>query len=253
MIFLDTPGLLEPSSLLHETMARQIERSVRDADVVLLLLDAGRPADRPDLIHSFLSRNRTPVIAAVNKIDLLPSGDPAKVVERIAGKFGLQLVNPISARDGLNVDSLLRKLESALPAGVKLYPDEVLAEQPERFFVGELVRQAAFELLSEELPYAIAVEVDEFVDPTDPDGGEGPEDGAPHAGKTYIGVIVYVEKESQKGIVIGRKGSMLRQIGRRARTEIELLLGCEVYLDLWVKVRRDWRNRERDLNELGYR
>ena len=249
MIFLDTPGLLEPSSRLHETMGRQIDRSARDADVILLLVDASRPRNRIDLVHSFLEKTKTPVVAALNKIDLIPEDSRGRTAAAISGDLGIDRLRAVSAATGENVHPLLAELETALPRGPRLYPDEVIADQPERFFAAELVREAAFEQLSEELPYAIAVDVDEFRDPEE----EGsPREGAPRPGKTYVSAVLYVDRESQKGIVIGRGGSMLKRIGSGARAGIEGLLDREVYLDLRVKVRRDWRNRDRDLKEFGY-
>lgn len=248
MIFLDTPGLLEPTSRLHETMGRQIDRSARDADVILLVIDASRPRNRVDLVRSFLKRSGTPVVAALNKIDTIAEGSRDRIGAAVARDLGLDRLRAVSAATGENVHPLLAELEAALPLGDRLYPDEVIADQPERFFAGELVREAAFEQLSEELPYSIAVDVDDFRDPGT--GGSG-QDGA-QGQKTYVSAVLYVDRDSQKGIVIGRGGSMLKRIGSRARAGIEDLLDREVYLDLRVKVRRDWRNRDRDLKEFGY-
>ena len=249
MIFLDTPGLLEPTSRLHETMGRQIDRSARDADVILLVIDASRPRNRVDLVRSFLERSRTPVVAALNKIDTIAEGSRDRIGAAVARDLGLDRLRAVSAATGENVHPLLAELEAALPLGARLYPDEVIADQPERFFAGELVREAAFEQLSEELPYSIAVDVDDFRDP----GTEGSsQDDAQRQKKTYVSAVLYVDRDSQKGIVIGRGGSMLKRIGSRARAGIEDLLDREVYLDLRVKVRRDWRNRDRDLKEFGY-
>ena len=249
MIFLDTPGLLEPTSRLHETMGRQIDRSARDADVILLVVDASRPRNRVDLVRSFLERSRTPVVAALNKIDTIAEGSRDPIGAAVARDLGLDRLRAVSAATGENVHQLLAELETALPLGARLYPDEVIADQPERFFAGELVREAAFEQLSEELPYSIAVDVDDFRDP----GTEGSCQGdAQRRKKTYVSAVLYVDRDSQKGIVIGRGGSMLKRIGSRARAGIEDLLDREVYLELRVKVRRDWRNRDRDLKEFGY-
>ena len=249
MIFLDTPGILEPSYRLHETMGRQIDRSARDADVILLLIDGSRPRNRIDLISSFLERTKAPVVAALNKIDTIREDSRERVAAAVAGDLGLDSLRAVSAVTGENVPPLLAELEAALPLGARLYPDEVIADQPERFFAGELVREAAFEQLSEELPYAIAVDVDDFRDPE----AEGLRPGGrPPQRKTYVSAVLYVDRESQKGIVIGRGGSMLKRIGSRARAGIEELLDREVYLELRVKVRRDWRNRDRDLKEFGY-
>ena len=256
MIFLDTPGLLEPSYRLHHTMARQIERCARDADVVLLLVDATRIDDRCDLIRQFLSRLRAPVVTAVNKADRVEGPDELEeICARVRRSLSVQSVVAISALKGHNLDSMSAELESHLPFGPQLYPEDMVAEQPERFFAAELIREAAFNRLADELPYSIEVAIEEFVEPSDGAGAETGDDdgnGRPAVGKIYLAATLYVERESQKRIVIGRKGSRLRRIGREARLQIEALLGREVYLDLWVKTRTDWRNRARDLREFGY-
>lgn len=237
MIFLDTPGLLTPSYKLHSAMGRQIDLAVRDADVVLLLVDATRPKDRAALIDQFLKRNKAPLVAALNKIDLLDQAG-LKAAQSQSSTFALEELLPISALKEEGTAALLERLEALLPYGPKLYPDDMIAEQPERFFVAELVRQAAFEQLSDELPYAINVAIEEFVE---------------REQKTYIRATLHVERESQKGIVIGHRGARLRSIGKAARLDIEALLEAPVFLELWVKVRADWRNKDRDLKEFGYR
>lgn len=238
LIFLDTPGLLEPEYRLHETMERQIELAARQADLTLLLVDAARPDDRADLVRRFLSKARGPVMAALNKVDLLPPTQVEAALAATRAAFGLEEeMIPLSALRGDGVALLLDLLEARLPSGPLLYPEEMVAEQPERFFAAEFVRQAAFEQLEDEVPYAITVMIEEF--------REG-------SAKTYIGATLYVERDSQKGIVIGQGGSRLRAIGTRARQEIERFLDAPVYLELWVKVRPDWRRKERDLKEFGY-
>ena len=170
-------------------------------------------------------------------MDLLDSAATLAAKTRTEA-LGLKNILPISALEGDHTGELLEHLERLLPYGPKLYPDDMIAEQPERFFVAELVRQAAFEQLSDELPYAINVAIEEF---------------AERQQKTYIRATLHVERESQKGIVIGHRGVRLRSIGKQARLDIEALLEAQVYLELWVKVRTDWRNRDRDLKEFGYR
>ena len=237
IIFLDTPGLLESQYKLHRTMEKQISTAARDADLILLLIDAERPRDRSKLVHAFLRQARAPVVAALNKIDLLSLTRVKEESAAIKDEFGLESLMPLSALRGDSVKDLLNHLETRLPLGVKLYPDDMIAEQPERFFAAELVREAAFNNLSDELPYAINVAIDEF---------------SQRNSKTYIHATIYVERDSQKGIVIGNKGERLRTIGHQARLTIEEFIDAQVYLDLWVKVRPDWRNHDRDLNEFGY-
>jgi GTP-binding protein Era len=238
IVFLDTPGLLEPSYKLHESMERQIDQASREADMALLLIDASRPRDRSKLVRRFLEQTRTPVIATLNKIDLLQDGVVDNLRRMLRDEYGLEELLPISALRGNHLSALLEHIDSRLPLGPKLYPDDIVAEQPERFFAAELIREAAFEHLDDELPYSINIAIEEFTDRSE--------------GKTYINAILYVERESQKGIVIGRKGTRLQSIGRQARKGLEEMLEKPVYLELWVKVRPGWRNHERDLREFGY-
>ena len=238
IIFLDTPGLLDASYKLHEAMAHQIDQAARQADLVLLLFDASHPKDRSALVKHFLERARVPVLAVLNKIDLVQPSQLDGLQKSLADEFGIASPLPVSALRGDGLGKLLSRLEAQLPCGPKLYPDDMVAEQPERFFAAERIREVAFEHLEDELPYAINIHIEEF--------RERP------GHKTYIRAIIYVGRESQKGIVIGKKGMRLRSIGRQARAALEELLDAPVYIELWVKVRSDWRNKERDLREFGY-
>ena len=238
IIFLDTPGLLDASYKLHETMASQIDQAARQADLVLLLFDASHPKDRSALVKHFLERARVPVLAVLNKIDLVQPAQLDALQKSLVDEFGIASPIPVSALRGDGLGKLLSRLEAQLPCGPKLYPDDMVAEQPERFFAAERIREVAFEHLEDELPYAINIHIEEF--------RERP------GHKTYIRAIIYVGRESQKGIVIGKKGMRLRSIGRQARVALEELLDAPVYVELWVKVRPDWRNKERDLREFGY-
>ena len=238
IIFLDTPGLLDASYKLHETMARQIDQAARQADLVLLLFVASRPKDRSALVKDFLARARVPVLAVLNKVDLVHPPQLDALQKSLADEFGIASPIPVSALRGDGLGKLLSRLEAQLPCGPKLYPDDMVAEQPERFFAAERIREVAFEHLEDELPYAINIHIEEF--------RQRP------GHKTYIRAIIYVGRESQKGIVIGKKGMRLRAIGRQARAALEELLDAPVYVELWVKVRPDWRDKERDLREFGY-
>ena len=237
MIFLDTPGLLEPQYRLHASMAQQIELAARQSDLTLLLIDGERPDDHADLVHAFLRQARGPVIPVLNKSDLVSPDKLQAGLDQAAATFGLPGISPLSALHGDGVPALLDRLEALLPPGPQLYPEEMVAEQPERFFAAEFVREAAFGQLEDEVPYAVSVVIEEFRE---------------QPGNTYIGATLYVERDSQKGIVIGRGGSRLRAIGTQARQQLESFLDMPVYLELRVKVRPDWRRRERDLKEFGY-
>ena len=230
-------------------MDSQVDRASSEADVVLLLLDASRLDDRRDLVRSFISRCRAPVLVALNKIDLLTQDERIAALKQIPAELSHASTVAISALHGTNLDPFLAQLESFLPLSPQLYPEEMIAEQPERFFVAELIREAAFDQLSDELPYSIQVVIEEF----DSHQSDDSDRSAVVGGKTYIEATLYVERNTQKGIVIGKKGSRLRSIGSQARERIESLIEAEVYLDLRVKVRQDWRNRDRDLKEFGYR
>ena len=220
-------------------MVQQAERSATEADVALLLIDGTQPFDRFDLVANLASRLHVPLIAAINKIDKIPMERLSGIVDEVRRRLGLNEILTMSALRGVHVDETLQLLEQKLPLGPKLYPDDMIAEQPERFFVAEFIRQAAFDQLSEELPYSIEVVIDEFRDAVPPE-------------KTFVGATLFVERESQKGIVIGRKASRLKNIGSAARKEVEDLLDRPVFLELRVKVRPDWRDKERDLKEFGY-
>jgi GTP-binding protein Era len=237
LIFLDTPGLLEARYRLHQRMARQIELAARQADAVLLLIDATSPRDRGELVRDFVARNRKPLVAALNKVDLLPPHGLRDLAPALQRELGLEQLLPVSALRGDNLETLLERLISFLPPGPFLYPEDMVADQPERFFAAEFIRQAAFEQLSDELPYAVNAVIEEF---------------AERLPKTYISATLYVERESQKGILIGRGGSRLRRIGQEARRLLEEFLERPVFLELWVKVRPDWRDRDEDLEEFGY-
>ena len=167
IVFLDTPGLLEPDYKLHERMAGQIGFALRDADLVLLLLDADRPRDRRDLLRDFVRQNRLPLVAALNKVDLLAEDQVQTALASHREEFGLSEVHPLSALNRLHLDELLETVETWLPFGEKLYPDDMIAQEPERFFAAELVREAAFNNLEEEIPYAVNVVVEEFKERTD--------------------------------------------------------------------------------------
>jgi GTP-binding protein Era len=238
VVFWDTPGLLDPAYRLQEVMRSHATRRVREADVVVGLLDAhALEVSLDDDLRAVLSEVKVPVILALNKIDLIPAELVEPAVARVREAVRAEEVLPVSALTGRGLSELMEAVERRLPFGPKLYPDETLTDQPERFFVAELIREAAFDLLKEELPYAIAVTVEEFKE---------------REAKTYVRADVCVERASQKGIVIGARGKMLKRIGSEARRRVERFLERPVYLDLWVKVRENWRKKEGDLKDFGY-
>ena len=232
MIFVDAPGLMDPEYALHHAMRGTAVRAIADADVIVHLADATAGVPAPLAEAAALSAPPSaPIIVALNKCDKISSA----ARESLARSAPDALF--VSARTGEGIDALLARIGAALPESPFHYPAEDLATQPVRFFAAELVRETVFEQLEEELPYAIACEVEEFRESTAP---------------MYIRAVLYVERESQKGIVIGAQGARIRAIGAAARKKIERMVEAPIYLDLWVKVLHDWRRDASALRRFGY-
>ena len=238
MMFLDTPGLLDPAYRLHELMRDEISSATEGADIILCLVDA-TDLDRTfdDQVVKAVTGHSIPLIVALNKSDLVSEEQKTNALRRIEETDSPKHAIAVSALTGSNVLDLRSTLEENLPLGPRFYPEDVLTEQPERFFCEELIREEIFNRLRQELPYAIAVQVESF-----------DEDGK----KIYIAANVIVERKSQKGIVIGRGGKTLREIGKNARVRIEKFLQHPVFLDLNVKVIQNWRKKDTALRSLWY-
>lgn len=232
MVFFDTPGLLEPRYALHAAMRATAQEALRDADVIVYLADANDGPPPPLMDAAALaSPPGAPIVFVLNKVDAITSEQRVHFTEH------LPTTMQVSALTGEGVDALVHQLALMLPESAFLYPEDELSTQSLRFFVAELIRETALEQLGEEVPYSLACEIDEFREAASP---------------VYIRAVLFVERESQKGIVIGAKGARLRDIGRAARAKIEGLVGAPVYLDLWVKVLPNWRRDERALRRFGY-
>jgi GTPase len=233
MVVLDTPGLLNPRYELHRAMRTTALRALQDADVIVYLADA---TDRIPVALGEAAEletpPRAPAITVLNKVDAI------RPAERVELQEALPDARFISALTGEGVEDLLEVLSAALPEGPFLYPEDEISTAPVRFFVAELVRETALEQLDQELPYSVACEVEEFRE------GQTP---------LYIRTVLYVERESQKRILIGAGGQRIREIGRIARSKVEKFVGTSVYLDLWVKVLPNWRKSDRALRRFGYR
>ncbi len=239
MIFLDTPGIHKPKHKLGEYMVKAAEGTLKEVDAVFFVVDATEkmgPGER--YILERLQATKKPVVLVVNKLDLIEKEQVLPIISNYAKAYSFAGVVPISAKEETNLDRLLEETGKYLPEGPKYYPDDMVTDQPERLIVAELVREKALMLTREEIPHAIAVDVDEMATRAN--------------GDVYIRLTIYVERESQKGIVIGAKGALLKEIGALARKDIEALLGSRAYLDLWVKVRKDWRDREGILRNFGF-
>lgn len=239
IIFLDTPGLHKPLHKLGEYMVRSAFRALEDIDVVVWLVEMGRWAAADEHILRELGSVQQPVILAVNKIDRVADAEHERFLREVADKREFAAIIPVSALEGTNLQQLEDAIIARLEEGPQYYPEDWVTDQPERFLVAEFIREELLARTEEEIPHSIAVDVDQIV-----------EDAARNL--IRIRATIYVERESQKGIVIGRGGRLLKEVGIGAREQIERLLGTQVYLDLWVKVKRDWRNKSGALREFGY-
>jgi len=240
IIFVDTPGLHKPRNALGERLNKTVRETLSEVDVVVFMLDGTQTIGKGDLfIAGELSGLQTPVVAVLNKIDKL---GPEQVEAQLAvaenlGKF-VDII-PLSAKTGENVHALIEKIVELLPEGPKYYPDDMITDQPVTFIVAELIREKVLQLTREEVPHSVAVVVEEMGKREDADIVD-------------IQAVIYVERDSQKGIIIGRGGRMLKEIGSRARQEIEPLLGEKVFLQLQVKVEKDWSKRPQLVRRMGY-
>ena len=240
VIFADTPGIHKPMHKLGEFMVETAKRAIPDADVICFIVDVSTwPTDEDREIAALLRAAASgPVILALNKADLLTVEDLAARAKayRALGSYAAEYA--ISALRGDNLDALLAGIIGHLPPGPRYYPADQVTDQMERFIAAELIREQVIHSLRQEIPYVVAVVVEQFKERPD--------------GVVYIEANIFVEKDSQKKIVIGRGGSMLKQIGQVARREIEAMLEVKVYLELWVKVRENWRKKDEELRRLGY-
>jgi GTP-binding protein Era len=237
IVFIDAPGLIEPRYALQEAMRWAAETALDEADVVAFIADATRPETLPDesLVDALRSRS-VPLVVAINKCDLIDDETQDRLLQRAGEIAGGALA--ISAVTGAGLDDLLDRLVPLLPESPPLYPLDDTATQPVRFFVQEFVRETCMELFRDEIPYSITCRVDEFREDQDP---------------IFVRVMVYVERESQKGIVIGKGGSALKRVGEISRKKIEGFLGRHVYLELRVKVMPRWSRDRARLKQLGFR
>jgi GTP-binding protein Era len=235
-LFLDTPGLLDPKYTLQRFMRREIESALADADLVLLVVDASTPAPDMGSLAKLAKSGRA--MLALNKVDAVREKEKLLLLARQAGASGIAAVYMVSALKGRGVDRLRDGIVAGLPVGHPFYPQDAVAERPERFFCAEFIREAVFNLYGEEIPYSTTVVIDEFK--------ERP------GRKDYIRATVHVERDSQKAIIIGRDGLALKRVGSSARRAIEEFLGRGVYLELWVKVSDAWRSDERFVRENIY-
>ncbi|WLV23592.1 GTPase Era [Aciduricibacillus chroicocephali] len=240
LIFIDTPGIHKPKHRLGDFMVKVAENTLNEVDAVLFMVNADEGYGGGDqYILDRLEKVKRPVFLIINKIDLIHPDEIFELIEKYKDKHDFAEIFPISALQGNNVDTLLGKLKDYMPEGPQYYPADQVTDHPERFIMGELIREKVLQLTREEIPHSIAVVIENI---------EKRENNT-----LYIQATIITERPTQKAILIGKQGSMLKQIGKKAREDIEALLGTKVFLELWIKVQKDWRNKESQLREYGFR
>ncbi|MBA1354217.1 MULTISPECIES: GTPase Era [Staphylococcus] len=239
IIFLDTPGIHKPKHKLGDYMMRVATNTLSEIDAIMFMVNVNEDIGRGDeYIMEMLKSVKTPVFLVLNKIDLVHPDELMPRIEKYKKYMNFTEIVPISALEGLNVEHFINVIKSYLPEGPKYYPDDQISDHPEQFVVSELIREKILHLTNEEIPHAIGVNVDRMI--------KEDED------RVRIEATIFVERDSQKGIVIGKGGKKLKEVGKRARQDIEGLLGSKVYLELWVKVQKDWRNKVNFIRQMGY-
>lgn len=238
IIFVDTPGIHKSTTLLNRRIVEQAIQALEDVEVILFMVDAvSRNYSAEKIIVSQLAKANKPVILALNKIDIAGKAEVYKLVEEFRDIHEFSAIVPVSAKDNIQVEELLREVETCLPQGPPLYPEETFTDVSEKFMVKEIIREKVFRLTGMEIPYSSAVTVDAF---------------EVEKKLIVIHASIHVVRKSQKGIIIGKKGSMLTRIGSNARRDMEQMLGQKVLLKLFVKVTKDWVSNARALDEFGY-
>jgi GTPase len=241
IIFIDTPGMHKPKHKLGDFMMKVALNALKEVDLILFMINAEEGFGRGDaFIIEQLKEVNTPVFLVINKIDKVHPDDLLPLIDQYKDLYPFAEIIPISALQGNNIETLVEQIKKYLPEGPQYYPPDQITDHPERFIIAELIREKALHLTREEVPHSIAVVVETIERREDSD-------------TVYVGAVIIVERDSQKGIIIGKQGRMLKEIGQRARVDIEALLGSKVFLELWVKVQKDWRNRLAQLRDFGFR
>lgn len=240
ILFLDTPGIHNARGGLNRYMVDLATTSIRDVDVVMLLVEADRqPGDALQAIIDLLQQLSSPVVLVINKIDLVAPEQLLKCIDSYRALLDFREIVPVSALRGEGVDRLLDQLPPLLPTGPQYYPDDMVTDLPERFIVAEMVREQIMKKTRDEIPYGVAVQVESFEE-------------SPQRKLVVIKAVIHVERDSQKRIVVGRQGEMIKAVGATARRDIEKFLGCRVFLELFVRVDKNWTQSTRLLKEFGY-
>ncbi|MCL2681530.1 MAG: GTPase Era [Streptococcaceae bacterium] len=241
IIFIDTPGIHKPHNALGDFMVQSAYSTLRECDMVIFMVAADEPRSTGEnMIIERLKQAEVPVILVVNKIDKVHPDSLFERIEDYRQQMNFTEVVPISALQGNNTNKLLELLSENLEEGPQYFPEDMITDHPERFLVSEMIREKILQLTREEIPHSIAVVTDSMQRDEE-------------TGKIHIMATIIVERKSQKGIILGKGGSMIRKVGTLARRDIEIMLGDKVYLETWVKIKNDWRDRKMDLADFGYK
>ncbi|HYQ48572.1 MAG TPA: GTPase Era [Thermodesulfovibrionales bacterium] len=238
IIFIDTPGIHSPQHALGRAMVRSAREALDDIDIVVFVTDAERQKEQDVAILDMLGKIRKPALFVLNKTDRKSRAEIAGIVRTYGEMFPFDGYISLSGLKEKGIDRLLEKLRELLPAGPKYYDDDMVTDQYERFMAAEIIREKIIKNTSEEVPHAVAVEITEWKEKDN--------------GLVSVRAVIYVEREGQKGIIIGKKGELLKTIGKQARMDLEKLIGARVFLELWVKVKKGWRDDRKMLQALGY-
>lgn len=239
VVFLDTPGIHKRQSKLGDYMNQTALSTLGEVEAALFLVDASEGIGGGDrYIAEQLQKIKTPIILVMNKIDKIEPPALLPLIEQYRKLHDFAEIVPISAKLGNNVDTLLEQIQKYLPPGPQYYPEDQVTDHPEQFVCAELIREKILHMTREEIPHSIAVTIEDM--------------RVEENGTVYISAVIFVERDSQKGIIIGKQGALLKEVGRQARQDIQRLLGSKIFLELWVKVKKDWRNQERVLRDLGF-
>ena len=240
IVFIDTPGIHKPKTALGDFMVESAYSTLREVETVLFMVPADEERGKGDnMIMERLKAAKLPVILVINKIDKVHPDQLLEKIEDFRSQMDFKEIVPISALQGNNIPTLLNLLKENLEEGYQYFPEDQITDHPERFLVSEMIREKVLQLTREEVPHSVAVVIESMKRDEETD-------------KIHIRATIMVERDSQKGIIIGKKGSMLKKIGQLARRDIEIMLGDKVFLETWVKVKKNWRDKKLDLADFGY-
>lgn len=241
IVFLDTPGIHQSKKPLNMRLVEVAMAAISDVDLILMVVDAAAPEPKSEqlILNKLKDGRHPPVILALNKIDKLKKPKLLHLIDHWAGAYGFSEIVPVSATEGTQVADLLAAMKNLLPEGPPYFPEDMITDMPERFIAAEMIREKVFELTAQEVPFATAVTIESFEE-------------LPKQDLVRIHAIIHIERDSQKAIIIGKQGTMLRQIGEAARLDIERMTGTRVFLKLFVRVEKNWTRDPRALRRLGY-